>query len=94
MVSCVHRNIQSLSVHIVIACWLYIFALVALTMKNGFAGAATFLIIGCAPVGLYMLLSLRRLRRRRDQRASAAATPPPPRSGLEHEMHEGDDRDA
>jgi hypothetical protein len=94
MVSCAHRNIQSLSVHIVIACWLYIFALVALTMKNSFAGAATFLVIGCGPVALYALLSLRRLRHRRDQRASAAAPAPPPRSGLEHEMHEGDDRDA
>ena len=87
MVSCVHRNIQSLSVHIVIAAWLYIFATVSLTMKNGFAGAATFLLVGCAPVALYFMLALRRLRQRRDAANEA-------RSGLEREMHDRDDGDA
>ena len=65
MVSCVHRNIQSLSVHIVIACWLYVIAMVALTMKSGVAGVAMFTLVGCAPVALYSLLALRRLRQRR-----------------------------
>ena len=92
MVSCVHRNIQSLSVHIVIACWIYVIAMVALTMKSGFAGAATFLVVGCAPVALWLALALRRLRqrRRRHDEAFAAAQ----RSGLEREVHAGDDRDA
>jgi hypothetical protein len=89
MVSCVHRNIQSLSVHIVIACWIYVIAMVALTMKSGFAGAATFLVVGCAPVALWFALALRRLRQRRDEAFAAAQ-----RSGLEREVHAGDDRDA
>jgi hypothetical protein len=73
-------------VHIVIACWFYVIALVALTMKNPVAGVATFLLIGCAPVALYWMLALRRLRHRaRDDAA---------RSGLEREVHAGDDRDA
>lgn len=74
--------------HIVIACWFYVIALVALTMKNPVAGVATFLLIGCAPVALYWLLALRRLRHRgRDDTTRAA------RSGLEREVHAGDDRD-
>jgi Flp pilus assembly protein TadB len=87
MVSCVHRNIQSLSVHIVIACWLYVIAMVALTMKNGVAGAAMFCVVGCAPVALWWLLALRRMRRRRDAAEGM-------RSGLEREVHAGDDRDS
>ncbi|MEO6928075.1 MAG: hypothetical protein ABI190_02820 [Casimicrobiaceae bacterium] len=75
--------------HIVIACWLYIFATVALTMKSGFAAAATFLFVGCGPVAIYMLLALRRLRRRRGESAGTAA-----RSGFEYGVHERDDRDA
>ena len=84
MVSCVHRNIQSLSVHIVIACWLYVIAMVALTMKSGFAGAATFLVVGCAPVALWFALAL----------TFATTVVLLDRSGLEREVHAGDDRDA
>jgi amino acid permease len=88
MVSWPHRAIQSLSVHIVIACWIYVIAMVALAMRSALAGVATFLLVGCAPVLLYTLLALQRRRSRRDPRARGT------RSGLKHEVHDGDDRDA
>ncbi len=115
MVSCGHRAIQSLSVHIVIACWIYVIAMVALAMRSPLAGVATFLLVGCAPVLLYALLALNRLRSRRSTANSSSspgssftpssASDPVPganarapvdaaRSGLEHEVHDGDDRDA
>ncbi|MEO8848113.1 MAG: hypothetical protein ABI440_05735 [Casimicrobiaceae bacterium] len=57
--------------HIVIACWLYVIAMVALTLKGAIAGFAMFVFVGCAPVCLYLWVAVQRLRQRR-----AATTPP------------------
>jgi hypothetical protein len=92
MVSCAHCNIQSSTVHIVIAGWLYVIGAIALTMKSAAAGIVTFALAGVAPVALYGWIALSRLRRRRAGAAARAA--PPPSSGLEREVDEGDDRDA
>lgn len=86
MVSCAHRNIQSFSVHIVIACWLYVIAMVALTMKSPWVGVATFAFIGCAPVALYWMLAMNRLRWRRRN----AAAQNPQRDDRSHDGGSGD----
>lgn len=51
-------------VHIVIIAWLYITLTMALAFRSGLAGAAFFLAAGVAPVALYLLLVVRRLRAR------------------------------
>ncbi len=59
--------------HIVIAAWLYVIAMVALTSKSAAAGVATFAVVGCAPVALYLVLAIRRMRARRAARDEAVA---------------------
>jgi hypothetical protein len=51
--------------HIVVMAWLYVTALMALTMASGVAGAAFFACVGLAPVLLYGALAARRIRARR-----------------------------
>ena len=91
MVSCAHCNIQSSPVHIVIAGWLYVIGAVALTMQSAAAGLLTFVLAGALPVGIYAWVALLRLRRRR---AAAASPRHAGASGLEQDVHQGDDRDA
>jgi threonine dehydrogenase-like Zn-dependent dehydrogenase len=81
--------------HIVIAGWIYVIAMIALAMRSTFAAIVTFAVMGCGPVALYAWIVVARHARRRD----AAAREAPPRragavSGLEREVHAGDDRDA
>jgi hypothetical protein len=79
-------------VHIVIAAWLYVIGAMALAMHSAAGGIALFALAGLGPVALYTWIALLRLRRRRAAAAARAAAAPP--SGLEREVHEGDDRDA
>jgi len=81
--------------HIVIAGWIYVIAMIALAMRSTFAAIVTFAVAGCAPLALYAWFVLARHARRRDAAASAApARRTSAASGLEREMHAGDDRDA
>lgn len=68
--------------HIVVMAWLYVTALMALTMASGLAGAAFFASVGLAPVLLNGALAARRIRARR-----AALV------GQQH-VHRADDRHA
>lgn len=84
------RQISIAPVHIVIAGWIYVIAMVALAMKSTFAAIVTFALLGCAPVALYAWVAHARHARRREARRRQDGDA----SGLERDVHAGDDRDA
>lgn len=59
--------------HLVVLAWLYVVFAMSLTMDSLAAGVAMFAVLGVAPVGLWVLLRVRRLRAQRER---AAAAPP------------------
>jgi hypothetical protein len=69
--------------HIVAIAWLFVIALMALTLSQPLAGAAFFIGVGLAPVALAAWVAL---RRQRGRVASASV--------LEEQVHAADDRHA
>ena len=69
-------------VHIVVAAWLYVTLMMALTLSSVWAGIAFFACIGLAPVVVLALLAARRHRARRDRTSVG-----------EEQVHAADDRD-
>jgi len=79
MPQCADRH--ALPVHIVVAAWLYVTLMMALTLSNVWAGIAFFACIGLAPVVLLALLAARRHRARQDRTSVG-----------EEKVHAADDR--
>lgn len=55
--------------HLVVLAWLYVLFAMSLTMDSLAAGVAMFAVLGLAPVGLWVLLRIRRLRAQRERAA-------------------------